>query len=256
MKKTISALLLLTLCFCLLTVPAWADGEVYSEGYFYYTFADGSITITGYFGKETEVTVPSSIAGYPVNAIAPGAFAGTTVEIIHLPDTIMVVGEGGTGSASVIYSGEQISQTAPEQASTPADEGEASASSGGTDGGSSGGSTASANTEGQSGSTGKGHDEATVEGLDEDESDPQTTDTTVKEQDGVVIATPVPGVEPSEVTLETEETSETESDTETGEKQSSGSGAVIAVIAALAVCGGAAAVFARRKKADGKGEQS
>ncbi len=84
-----------------------ADDTVYSEGYFYYTINDQSVTIVGYFGNETEVTVPSSIAGYPVNAIAPGAFANTTVKVLHLPDTIRAVGEGGTGEADVSFMGEK-----------------------------------------------------------------------------------------------------------------------------------------------------
>ena len=86
---------------------ARADETVYTEGYFYYTIEDGSITITGYFGNETIVKVPNNIAGIPVNAIASGAFEGTTVEVLYLPDTIMHIGEGGTGSARVIYEGSE-----------------------------------------------------------------------------------------------------------------------------------------------------
>ena len=71
MKKCVSVLLavLLLAGFC---ATAFADDTVYTEGYFYYTVEDGSITIVGYFGNETEVTIPASIAGVPVNAVAPG----------------------------------------------------------------------------------------------------------------------------------------------------------------------------------------
>ena len=65
----------------------------YTEGYFEYEVADQSVTITGYFGEKTEVTVPAAIAGYPVNTIAAGAFKDTTVRKLNLPDTIMTIGQ-------------------------------------------------------------------------------------------------------------------------------------------------------------------
>ena len=107
MKNGLSLAIIL-LMLSVMTVgarSARADETVYTEGYFYYTIEDGSITITGYFGNETIVKVPNNIAGIPVNAIASGAFEGTTVEVLYLPDTIMHIGEGGTGSARVIYEG-------------------------------------------------------------------------------------------------------------------------------------------------------
>lgn len=101
MKRRLLAFLLATL---LLLLPLSVIAEtVYSEGYFYYTVSDGSITITGYFGREREVTVPASIAGIPVNAIGPGAFVGTTVEVLYLPNTIMYIAEGATGTARVVF---------------------------------------------------------------------------------------------------------------------------------------------------------
>ncbi|MDO4808578.1 MAG: hypothetical protein Q4A04_01230 [Eubacteriales bacterium] len=61
---------------------------VYTEDAFYYTIEDRSITITGYFGDDAVVNVPSMIAGLPVNHIAPYAFEGTGVTIVNLPETI------------------------------------------------------------------------------------------------------------------------------------------------------------------------
>lgn len=109
MKRIVSwAVLLLVFSSIIVGArAAKADETMYTEGYFYYTIEDGSITITGYFGNETAVRVPNSIAGIPVNAIASGAFEGTTVEVLYLPDTIMHIGEGGTGSARVIYEGSE-----------------------------------------------------------------------------------------------------------------------------------------------------
>ena len=120
MKRIISLTITMLLMLCLGTGSARADDTVYSEGPFYYTFADGSITIVGYFGRDKVVHVPASIAGYPVNAIAPGAFAGTDVEVIYLPDTIMVVGEGGTGTARVVYAGESLPTATPDATEPPA----------------------------------------------------------------------------------------------------------------------------------------
>jgi len=105
---------------------AAADGEVYTEGYFYYTVSDQSITITGYFGNETVVTVPSSIAGIPVNAVGPDAFAGTSVQILYLPDTIRELGENATGTADVRFIGQPTA--VPQESETPQSPGGATAS--------------------------------------------------------------------------------------------------------------------------------
>lgn len=93
MKKLIPVLLSLLMAL-VVAVPAFAD-TVYTEGALNYTIADESITITDYFGKDTEVTVPASIAGTPVNTIAAGAFAhNDSVKKVNLPDTITTVEEG------------------------------------------------------------------------------------------------------------------------------------------------------------------
>ncbi len=93
MKKLIPVLLALLMALAV-AVPAFAD-TVYTEGALNYTIADESITITGYFGKDAEVTVPASIAGTPVNTIAAGAFAhNDSVKKVNLPDTITTVEEG------------------------------------------------------------------------------------------------------------------------------------------------------------------
>ena len=93
MKKLIPVLLPLLMALAV-AVPAFAD-TVYTEGALNYTIADESITITDYFGKDAEVTVPASIAGTPVNTIAAGAFAhNNSVKKVNLPDTITTVEEG------------------------------------------------------------------------------------------------------------------------------------------------------------------
>lgn len=237
MKKLVSLLLLLTLCVCLLSTAAYAAGTIYSEGYFYYTVADNSITITGYFGNETEVTVPAMIAGVPVNAIAPGAFTGTSVQVIHLPDTIMAIGEGGTGTSTVLFP-DEASQTDATQGQAP---------SGTASGGTTSGSTSDTvkespvivqETQGEASPTEENTaqnvnrtDEATVD----EESDTTAIDTTVKERDGIVVATPEPSPSP-------EPTPEEEPPTE---KSGSPLGWIIG--AAVLVCGGATVIVIRKK---------
>ena len=110
--------------YALVALVAWfetaaVEETVYTEGFFYYTIQDQSITIVGYFGKETTVTVPSAIAGIPVNGIASEAFAGTNVQILYLPETIMNLGENATGNAEVRFTG-QPTITLPPATEQPA----------------------------------------------------------------------------------------------------------------------------------------
>lgn len=93
MKKLIPVLLAFVI---MLTMTGTAlAATVYTEGALNYTIADESITITGYFGKDAEVTIPASIAGIPVNTIAKGAFTdNSSVRKVNLPDTITTVEEG------------------------------------------------------------------------------------------------------------------------------------------------------------------
>lgn len=93
-RKTgcMTGMLCVFLLFFLFIQPVLA-AQTYTEGYYYYELKEDAIVITGYFGEETEITLPERIAGYPVSEIAAGAFIDTTVKLIHLPDTIMSIGE-------------------------------------------------------------------------------------------------------------------------------------------------------------------
>ncbi len=92
MKRIIKSCTVLIVCLALFNIPCFA--QTYTEGAFYYELEGESITITGYFGREEEITVPETIAGYPVNTIGSGAFAESTgVKIIHLPGTITEIQE-------------------------------------------------------------------------------------------------------------------------------------------------------------------
>ena len=97
-KQTIVFFLMVSLL--LVSMPSRVHAKTtYSEGYFYYQIEDESVTITGYFGTKETITIPSSIAGYPVSKIAQGAFWETeTVKELHLPDTIMEIESEAIGT--------------------------------------------------------------------------------------------------------------------------------------------------------------
>lgn len=99
------------------------DSSTYTEGTLYYTIQNGSITITGCFGKDEEVNVPSSIAGYPVNVIGKDAFSENAyVKKVNLPDTITQVEEGAfAAEVKVNYNGaaDNEEKDDPKQPDTP-----------------------------------------------------------------------------------------------------------------------------------------
>ena len=125
MRKKIKCLVLvLMLCLgmCGISINAHAATE-YVEGYLRYTVEDGSVTIAGYNGGESEVTIPSKIAGVPVNTIASGAFSNASaVKKINLPDTIMTIEEGAFAQGQTIVYNSNTDNTVitnPEQPINP-----------------------------------------------------------------------------------------------------------------------------------------
>ena len=71
--------------------------------------------LTGYTGTETDVTVPALCSGLPVVAIGEGAFAGSAVTSLTLPDSIVSIGEGafaGCTSLTGIAGGKYVSEIA------------------------------------------------------------------------------------------------------------------------------------------------
>lgn len=97
---------LCVILFCMLffgkAVHAEED-ERYSFGHFYYHSHEGYVSICGYLGRETEVSIPSSISGKPVSEIESGAFKDcNTIEVITVPDTVVLVYEDSfTGALSL-----------------------------------------------------------------------------------------------------------------------------------------------------------
>ena len=104
MNKRFVSLFLAALLLLSMQTAALAE---FIYGYFRYTVEDRSVTITAYTGRESVVTVPAMIGGNPVNAIAPGAFAGSGVRTVYLPDPIVSVAEGAFDPGqSAVHGGE------------------------------------------------------------------------------------------------------------------------------------------------------
>ncbi len=59
-----------------------------SRGAYLYVIENGEVTLTGYSGKEKNVTLPSEIDGLPVTAIGKETFKNTAVESVILPNGI------------------------------------------------------------------------------------------------------------------------------------------------------------------------
>ena len=58
-----------------------------------HNFYDDSISITSYYGDDTELTIPSSLDGYPVTSINYGVFSGNTkLKTVTIPNTITGIG--------------------------------------------------------------------------------------------------------------------------------------------------------------------
>ena len=103
--KLLAALLCALMLILSVPVAAHAADDVYTEGTLYYTIGDETVTIVGCFGRKDEVTVPASIAGYPVNTIGSGAFmTNRYLKKLNLPDTITVIEDGAIAEGiRVIY---------------------------------------------------------------------------------------------------------------------------------------------------------
>ena len=63
-----------------------------SRGVYLYTVKNGEITLTGYTGKEKNVTLPREIDGIPVTAVGKETFKNTAVESVVLHDGIRSIG--------------------------------------------------------------------------------------------------------------------------------------------------------------------
>lgn len=95
-KKLFSVLIVVFLILSLITGCA-------KEKKYEYEIKSGEVIITGYNATENTVVIPDKIADLPVTGIENYAFSAcTSLEIITIPDSVPVIGEGAfTGCTSL-----------------------------------------------------------------------------------------------------------------------------------------------------------
>lgn len=100
--------MLTVMIFFSIDLHASQNDTVYSAGHFYYHSYPGYVSICGYIGDETDISIPSSISGKPVSVIESGAFDGCdSIKTIEVPDTVIKVADDsftGAGSLEKIVS--------------------------------------------------------------------------------------------------------------------------------------------------------
>ena len=70
------------------------DSESLTFGNFTYTVDSSEVTITGYTGEDTEITIPSEIDGKKVTCIGYDAFTGcSSLESITIPEGVTYIGD-------------------------------------------------------------------------------------------------------------------------------------------------------------------
>ena len=77
----------------LIPFSMWGQAAVF-EDFQYEITAENTVTITGYAGTNTEVSIPSEIEGLPVKAVGAEAFmeSGILTRIV-IPDTVILIDE-------------------------------------------------------------------------------------------------------------------------------------------------------------------
>lgn len=93
MKRAVS-FLIVTLCMVFLFSSVCYADSLKSGDWLYELKDDGTVSITGYEGKETDVVVPGLIDGRTVTELGDKAFSGNEkLESVKLPDTIIRIGD-------------------------------------------------------------------------------------------------------------------------------------------------------------------
>lgn len=115
--KTIIAPVIALALFIAMPFAIHAE-TVHTEGTLNYTVDNGSVTITGWFGRAAKVEIPAQIAGMPINTVAAGAFRDKTGTTVVLPDSVAAVEQGAFDDNDTVVYAEGSAQEAPESGNT------------------------------------------------------------------------------------------------------------------------------------------
>jgi hypothetical protein len=77
---------------------------IYITADYEYITPNNRVTIIKYIGDEVNVVIPSEINGLPVKNIRRGAFQGTDVVSVVIPDSVTEIGEGAFGQCDSLIS--------------------------------------------------------------------------------------------------------------------------------------------------------
>ena len=70
----------------------FTPGQTGQTGYFTWQFLNNEMTITGYTGTETDITIPSQIYLIPVTTIGQQAFQNHQLTSVNIPDSVTSIG--------------------------------------------------------------------------------------------------------------------------------------------------------------------
>ncbi|MBQ8276511.1 MAG: leucine-rich repeat domain-containing protein, partial [Clostridia bacterium] len=85
------------------TVECYVDVRA-DANTFLYSIVGGTVTVTGYNGSDTDVTIPERINGVTVTAIGSRAFAGKPITSIQIPATVTSIGASAFENCTRLYS--------------------------------------------------------------------------------------------------------------------------------------------------------
>jgi hypothetical protein len=96
--KSVNKLLVLVMLFTL----AFAGNAFAAESdYSYVDNGDGTATITGYSGTDTNLVIPSTVDGLTVTSIGADAFENKGISEVTIPNTVQTIGSGAFKSNSL-----------------------------------------------------------------------------------------------------------------------------------------------------------
>lgn len=95
MRSVLSCLLAFTLLLVALPLcPVAADSAITADGFSYRILSNGTATVTGYVGDESDLTLPVTVDGYAVSAVSPMSFRNNlTLSTLTVPAGITSLGD-------------------------------------------------------------------------------------------------------------------------------------------------------------------